>query len=36
MITVRGLARRFTLRGRTVDAVKGIDFDVAAGELVTE
>ncbi|MEU2298008.1 ATP-binding cassette domain-containing protein [Streptomyces antibioticus] len=34
MITVRGLARRFTLRGRTVDAVKGIDFDVAAGELV--
>ncbi|MFE9775384.1 ATP-binding cassette domain-containing protein [Streptomyces sp. NPDC005931] len=34
MITVRGLARRFSLRGRTVDAVKGIDFDVAAGELV--
>ncbi|CAL2058570.1 Doxorubicin resistance ATP-binding protein DrrA [Streptomyces murinus] len=34
MITVRGLARQFTLRGRTVDAVKGIDFDVAAGELV--
>lgn len=34
MITVRGLARRFALRGRTVDAVKGIDFDVAAGELV--
>ncbi|MYW47118.1 ATP-binding cassette domain-containing protein, partial [Streptomyces sp. SID161] len=34
MITVRGLARRFTLRGRTVDAVKGIDIDVAAGELV--
>ncbi|MBL1082670.1 ATP-binding cassette domain-containing protein [Streptomyces actinomycinicus] len=34
MITVRGLARRFTLRGRSVDAVKGIDFDVADGELV--
>ncbi|MFQ6856132.1 ATP-binding cassette domain-containing protein [Streptomyces sp. 35M1] len=34
MITVRGLARQFTVRGRTVDAVKGIDFDVAAGELV--
>ncbi|MEU6068672.1 ATP-binding cassette domain-containing protein [Streptomyces sp. NPDC047082] len=34
MITVRGLARRFTLRGRTVEAVKGIDIDVAAGELV--
>ncbi|NEA69496.1 ATP-binding cassette domain-containing protein [Streptomyces sp. SID13588] len=34
MITVRGLARQFALRGRTVDAVKGIDFDVAAGELV--
>ncbi|MFJ3939750.1 ATP-binding cassette domain-containing protein [Streptomyces parvus] len=34
MITARGLARQFTVRGRTVDAVKGIDFDVAAGELV--
>ncbi|MGW6918983.1 ATP-binding cassette domain-containing protein [Kitasatospora sp. NPDC054939] len=34
MITVRGLARRFTLGGRTVDAVNGIDFDVADGELV--
>lgn len=34
MITVRGLARQFAVRGRTVDAVKGIDFDVAAGELV--
>ncbi|MCQ1581519.1 ATP-binding cassette domain-containing protein [Streptomyces parvus] len=34
MIIVRGLARQFTVRGRTVDAVKGIDFDVAAGELV--
>lgn len=34
MITVRGLARQFTLRRRTVDAVKGIDLDVAAGELV--
>ncbi|MFF3324036.1 ATP-binding cassette domain-containing protein [Streptomyces sp. NPDC002889] len=34
MITVRGLARQFALRGRTVDAVQGIDFDVSAGELV--
>ncbi|MEU9930472.1 ATP-binding cassette domain-containing protein [Streptomyces anulatus] len=34
MITVRGLSRQFTVRGQTVDAVKGIDFDVAAGELV--
>ncbi|MYW02378.1 ATP-binding cassette domain-containing protein [Streptomyces sp. SID3343] len=34
MIQVRGLARSFTLRGQTVDAVRGIDFDVAAGELV--
>ncbi|MCK8678867.1 MULTISPECIES: ATP-binding cassette domain-containing protein [Streptomyces] len=34
MITVRGLARQFAVRGRTVDAVKGIDFDVSAGELV--
>jgi ABC-2 type transport system ATP-binding protein len=34
MITARGLARQFTARGRTVDAVKGVDIDVAAGELV--
>ncbi|WP_158889288.1 ATP-binding cassette domain-containing protein [Amycolatopsis anabasis] len=34
MITARGLARRFTARGRTVDAVKGVDIDVAEGELV--
>ncbi|MBK1785534.1 ATP-binding cassette domain-containing protein [Prauserella cavernicola] len=34
MITARGLARRFTARGRTVDAVKGVDLDVAEGELV--
>src|SRR5204863_490702 len=34
MITARGLARRFTARGRTVDAVKGVDIDVADGELV--
>lgn len=34
MINARGLARRFTARGRTVEAVKGVDIDVAAGELV--
>src|SRR2546423_14788691 len=34
MITARGLARQFTARGRTVDAVRGVDLDVAAGELV--
>jgi ABC-2 type transport system ATP-binding protein len=34
MITARGLARRFSARGRTVDAVKGVDIDVADGELV--
>ncbi len=34
MITVRGLARRFTVRGQDVEAVKGIDFDVAPGEVV--
>jgi ABC-2 type transport system ATP-binding protein len=34
MITARGLARRFTARGRTVDAVRGVDIDVAPGELV--
>ncbi|GAA4671391.1 MULTISPECIES: ATP-binding cassette domain-containing protein [Amycolatopsis] len=34
MIRARGLARRFTARGRTVDAVRGVDLDVATGELV--
>jgi ABC-2 type transport system ATP-binding protein len=34
MISARGLARSFTARGRTVDAVKGVDFDVTEGELV--
>lgn len=34
MITVRGPARRFTVRGQTVEAVKGVDFDVAPGEVV--
>lgn len=34
MIKARGLARRFTARGRTVDAVRGVDIDVDAGELV--
>ncbi|SFP40906.1 ABC-2 type transport system ATP-binding protein [Amycolatopsis arida] len=34
MITARGLARRFSARGRTVNAVRGVDLDVAEGELV--
>jgi ABC-2 type transport system ATP-binding protein len=34
MIKARGLARRFSARSRTVDAVKGVDIDVEAGELV--
>ena len=34
MIEARGLARTFTARGRRVDAVKGVDIDVAEGELV--
>ncbi|RZQ63464.1 ABC transporter ATP-binding protein [Amycolatopsis suaedae] len=34
MIRARGLSRRFAARGRTVDAVKGVDIDVADGELV--
>ena len=34
MIRARGLARSFTTRGRTVEAVKGVDIDVAEGELV--
>ena len=34
MIKARGLTRSFTARGRSVDAVRSIDLDVAAGELV--
>jgi ABC-2 type transport system ATP-binding protein len=34
MIEARGLARTFRARGRSVEAVRGIDIDVAAGELV--
>ena len=34
MITARGLARTFKTRGAAVEAVRGIDFDVAAGEIV--
>ncbi|WP_039737868.1 daunorubicin resistance protein DrrA family ABC transporter ATP-binding protein [Saccharomonospora halophila] len=34
MIRARGLARRFTARGHTVDAVRGVDLDVTGGELV--
>jgi ABC-2 type transport system ATP-binding protein len=34
MITARGLARTFHARGRTVEAVRGVDLDVAKGELV--
>jgi ABC-2 type transport system ATP-binding protein len=34
MIKARGLARQFRARGHTVDAVKGVDLDVAEGELV--
>jgi ABC-2 type transport system ATP-binding protein len=34
MIKARGLTRRFSARGRSVDAVKGVDIDVEAGELV--
>ena len=34
MIKARGLARSFTTRRRTVEAVKGVDIDVADGELV--
>jgi ABC-2 type transport system ATP-binding protein len=33
-ITVRGLARRFKTRDGVLDAVRGIDFDVAGGEIV--
>ncbi|GHH54631.1 ATP-binding cassette domain-containing protein [Lentzea cavernae] len=34
MIEARGLARRFTTKTGPVDAVRGVDFDVAEGELV--
>ena len=34
MIEARGLARTFKSRGRTVEAVRGVDLDVHAGELV--
>jgi len=34
MIRARGLARRFRSQNRTVEAVRGVDLDVAPGELV--
>jgi ABC-2 type transport system ATP-binding protein len=34
MITAKGLARTFKTRNGTVEAVRGIDFEVAAGEIV--
>ncbi|BEP11734.1 ATP-binding cassette domain-containing protein [Acidothermaceae bacterium B102] len=34
MITARGLSRRFKTKSGPVDAVKGIDLDVAKGEIV--
>ncbi|MFI7587721.1 ATP-binding cassette domain-containing protein [Spongisporangium articulatum] len=34
MITARGLARTFTSRTGPVEAVRGVDLDVAAGEIV--
>src|SRR4029078_13576014 len=34
MIEARGLARALKSRGRVVEAVRGIDLDVAAGEIV--
>ncbi len=34
MITARGLARTFTTRSTTIEAVRGIDLDVGAGEIV--
>src|SRR5215210_1437347 len=33
-ISVQGLARRFKTRDGSVDAVRGIDFEVRAGEIV--
>src|ERR1700733_14503060 len=34
MIQARGLARTFKTKDAVVEAVRGIDFDVAAGEIV--
>ena len=34
VITTRGLTRTFTARKQTVEAVKGLDLDIAQGELV--
>ena len=34
MISAHGLARTFKTRAATVEAVRGIDFEVAAGEIV--
>jgi ABC-2 type transport system ATP-binding protein len=34
MIKARGLTRDFRARGRTIEAVRGVDLDVAPGELV--
>jgi ABC-2 type transport system ATP-binding protein len=34
VITARGLARTFASRGRTTQAVRGVDLDVSSGELV--
>jgi ABC-2 type transport system ATP-binding protein len=34
MITARGLARTFTTRSGSVEAVRGVDIDVAEGEIV--
>ncbi len=34
VISARGLARHFHTRGATVEAVRGVDLDVAAGEIV--
>src|SRR5262245_10729681 len=34
VIKARGLARTFKARGRTVEAVRGVDLSVEAGELV--
>src|SRR5499427_2688815 len=34
MIQARGLARTFKTRNATVEAVRGIDLDVSAGEIV--
>jgi ABC-2 type transport system ATP-binding protein len=34
VITARGLAKSFLARGHTIEAVRGVDLDVAAGEVV--